>query len=52
MLSDWSINVAVLHMIGWSMMNTMLRDMIPEGLLLDVTVSQQENKIQRTSYFS
>ena len=39
-------------MIGGSRMNKMLRDMIPEGMLLDATVSQQENKIQRTSYFS
>jgi hypothetical protein len=39
-------------MIGGSSMNTMSHDMIPEGMLLDATVSQQENKIQQTSYFS
>ena len=31
-------------MIGWSKMNEILRDMIPNGMLLDVTVSPMEKK--------
>ena len=39
-------------MIGWSKMNEILRDMIPNGMLLDVTLSPMEKKIQQPSYFN
>ena len=37
-LSDWSIYLTVLYMIGRSKMNERLPDMTPKGMLLDVCV--------------
>ena len=49
MLSDWSIYLIVLHMIG--QMTERLHDMTSNRMLLDVRVSPKKT-IQQTSYFN
>jgi hypothetical protein len=55
LLSDLSIYLTVLHMIGRSKMNQWLNDMTPNRMLLDVKSITKEkniiNKIQQTSNF-
>jgi hypothetical protein len=48
LLSDWSIYLIVLHLIGRSKMNEKLHVMTPNSMLLDVSVSPEKNLIKDT----
>jgi hypothetical protein len=43
-LSDWSIYLTILHMMGWSKMNERLHDITPNWMLLDVGVSPKKKR--------